>query len=137
MKTLVADDELTSRTLLQEVLAPYGEVQVCADGAEAVRACQNALIRGSHYDLICLDIMMPNMDGLEALEHIRAAEQRRRWNGVRPARVIITTCKDDAEVVSEAFHEHCDAYFVKPIDPASLLERIKAFGLIPDAAPVS
>ena len=121
MKALVVDDELTSRIVLQETLSGFGQVHTCVDGAEAVEACRRALDRGDPYDLICLDLLMPSMNGLEALKLIRDDEQRHGRMRPEQAKVIITTAADDKESISSAFGKFCDAYIVKPVDPGELL----------------
>ncbi len=124
MKALVVDDDLTTRIVLQEALARYGEVHSCVDGTEAVEASRRALDRGSPYDLICMDLIMPTMGGLEALKLIR--EEEERHGRVRPqaSRVIITTASDDNDSITQAFQKLCDAYVVKPIDTAELVNIV-------------
>ncbi len=77
MKTLIVEDDFTSRVLLQEVLKRDGTVHIAVNGKEAVDAVRAAMDAGEPYDLICLDIMMPEMDGYEALKEIRAIEESR------------------------------------------------------------
>ena len=77
MKTLIVEDDFTSRLLLQELLKGYGPAHVAVNGKEAVEAARMAMDAGEPYDLICLDIMMPEMDGHGALKEIRAQEEAR------------------------------------------------------------
>ena len=79
MKTLVTDDDFICRVLLQKLLSSYGEVHIAINGAEAVKAVRIAIDNGEPYNLICLDIMMPEMDGQEALKQIRKVEEE---NGI-------------------------------------------------------
>jgi two-component system chemotaxis response regulator CheY len=82
------------------------------------------------YDLVCLDIMMPGMDGHAVLSEIRKIEES---NGIAvgsTAKVVMTTSLGDAENVLAAFRNQCEAYLVKPIDKAKLLERLRTLGLI-------
>jgi two-component system, chemotaxis family, chemotaxis protein CheY len=131
MKTLVVDDDATSRFYLQEILTSYGEVHSCVDGAEAVQAFQRSLDLGSPYQLICLDIMMPSTSGLLALQEIRQAEERgNRGYGPR-ARVLMITALGDSKTVVTAFHQQCDGYLVKPVDKAKLLNHLRSLALIP------
>ena len=124
MKSLVVDDELTTRIVLKEILSRYGEVDSCTDGTEAVDACNQALEQGGPYDLICMDLTMPTMGGLEALKLIRESEERHGRSRPTASKVIITTASDDTHTISKAFQELCDAYVVKPIDPADLLNLV-------------
>lgn len=131
MKTLVVDDDLTSRLVLEEVVSQFGPVDACADGGEAVRAGIAALARNEPYDLICMDIMMPSMSGLEALQRIRKEEER--LGRPRVTRVVMITGSQDSEFVRQAFRSFCDAYIVKPIDAEAFLGLLEC--LCPAAEP--
>lgn len=130
MKTLIVEDDFTSRLLLQQILNPYGESHIAVNGKEAIEAFMLAWAEGRRYDLICLDIMMPEMDGQEVLKRIRTMEDS---EGVLPGngvKVIMTTALKDKGNVFTAFNEQCDAYLVKPIDKAKILGHLNEFGLI-------
>ena len=77
MKTLVVEDDLVSRQLLQTILSRYGECNVAVNGKEALSAFSLAWKALQPYDLICLDVMMPEMDGQETLRQIRKIEYDR------------------------------------------------------------
>lgn len=116
MKALVVDDDLITRMVLQEILSGYAEVHSCVDGSEAVLAYRRALDRGEPYDLVCMDLLMPVMGGIEALRHIRREEELYSPLRSRTTKVIVTTAANDRDTISEAFRELCDAYVIKPID---------------------
>jgi two-component system chemotaxis response regulator CheY len=130
MKTLVVEDDFTSRLLLQEILKAYGPVHIAVNGKEAVAAADSALTAGEAYDLICLDIMMPELDGYGALKGIRGAEEARGISCSHGAKNIMTTALDHVKNVIQAFHGLCDAYLFKPVDKAKLLEQVRGFGLL-------
>ena len=75
MKTLIVEDDFTSRLLMQAILSPYGECHIAVNGREAIQAFRLARAQGHPYDLVCLDIMMPEMDGHAVLKALRAAEE--------------------------------------------------------------
>ena len=124
MKALVVDDDVTTRIVLQEILSRLADVDSCADGTEAVEACTIALDCGDPYDLICMDLLMPKMNGLEALTLIRQDEERHGLIRPRGSKVIITTAAGDDKSIDTAFQQLCDAYVVKPIDGEDLLNMV-------------
>ena len=131
MKILIAEDDFTCRAALQAILTPYGEVQVAADGCEALSALSEAMFSDFPYDLICLDIMMPDIDGKEVLSLFRSAEEE---NGViigHGTKIIMTTSLKDRKNVLGAFNELCDAYLVKPINKEDILKHLRDFKLLP------
>ncbi len=121
LRVLVVEDDFTSRLLLQKLLAPYGEVHIAVNGKEAVSAFRGALEAGRPYDLVCLDIMMPEKDGHEALREMRALEESRNTPSTQGAKVIMTTALGDVKNVAAAYDELCDGYLVKPVEKAKLM----------------
>ena len=130
MKTLIVDDDFTSRLLLQEILKRFGETHIAVNGKEAGAAVRAAMDACAPYDLICLDIMMPEMDGREALKQIRGLEDERGITSSQGAKIVMTTALDQVKDVAQAFYGLCDAYLCKPIEKGKLLEQLLEFGLI-------
>ena len=130
MKTLIVDDDFASRLLLQTVLSKYGECHIATNGWEAVDAFRRGQENGSGYDLVCMDIMMPDMDGQSAVREIRALEAARGVGSRDQAKIVMATALDDIKSVMASFNELCDAYLVKPVDANQLLGQVQSFGLI-------
>jgi two-component system, chemotaxis family, chemotaxis protein CheY len=130
MKTLIVEDDFTSRLLLQELLKSYGPSHIAVNGEEAVEAVNAALEAGEHYDLICLDIMMPKMDGQVALRIFRDQEEARGIRSSEGAKIVMTTALSDIQSVMEAYRNLCDGYLTKPIEKAKLLEELRNLKLI-------
>ena len=130
MKILIVDDDFTNRKILSKYLSGYGQCDMAVDGKEAVAAFKSALDEWEAYDLICLDIMMPEMDGQEALKQIRQYEAEKNINGLDTVKILMTTALDDSDNIKTAFREQCEGYLVKPIDKQKLIEKIKELDLI-------
>jgi two-component system chemotaxis response regulator CheY len=130
LRILLVEDDFASWLLLQTALASYGECHMAVNGREAVQAVYRGLEDGLPYHLICMDIMMPIMDGREAVRLIRDLEAARGILSSAGAKIIMTTTVDDLEEVSRCFAELCDAYLLKPIDLSKLLGKMKSFRLI-------
>ena len=118
MKTLIVEDDFTSRLLMQEFLKSFGSSHIAVNGREAVEAVRLAIEAGEPYDLICLDIMMPEMDGLQALKEIRGMEAAGGIGPSQGARIVMTTALADVKNLSTAYSNLCDAYLTKPIEKA-------------------
>jgi len=129
MKTLIVEDDFTSRVILQSFLSRFGDCHIAVNGNEAVQAFQRAREDGTQYDVICMDIMMPDMDGQEALREIRRQEELQRVPMAEAAKIIMTTALSGNENVITAYREQCDAYLFKPIDTNKLLATLKLFRL--------
>jgi two-component system chemotaxis response regulator CheY len=130
MKTLIVEDDFTSNLLLQEILKQYGTCHSALNGQLAVEAVRTAIDSGEPYDLICLDIMMPEMDGHEALQTIRDIEEAKGIPAVRGARVVMTTALEDSKNILASFKGQCDVYLAKPIEKAKLLSELRKLKLI-------
>ncbi len=130
LRVLVVEDNFAGRLVLQKFLSRYGECHIAVNGREAVEAFQSALEQGRGYHLVCMDIMMPEMDGREAVGRLRAIEEARGIFSTSGAKIIMTTAVDEIKSVSRCFMELCDAYLMKPIDLAKLLALMREFRLV-------
>lgn len=130
MRFLVVDDDFQARSLIQRLLHPYGFTDVATDGEEAVEAFRLALKQGEPYDLITLDILMPNIDGQEALREIREIEKEMEIPLEKAVKVIMVSGLDDAKEVHDAFFlGNATSYIVKPIHNQTLFDEITSLGL--------
>ena len=130
MRILLAEDDYVTRKAMDSFLSKYGECDVTVDGMEAVDAFMLALEEGEPYDLVCLDIMMPVMDGYQALVGIRNLEKEKNVPEEKAAKVIMTTALNDEKNVKMAFELGCAVYSGKPIDQARFEQALKKLGLI-------
>ncbi len=130
MRVLIAEDDFASRKFMLRFLSKYGECDVTVDGTEAVEAFDMALEANEGYDLICLDIMMPGMDGYQALKRIRDIEKEKLVPENNAAKIIMTTALNEGKNVTKAFDLGCTAYAGKPIDQDKFENVLRKLELI-------
>lgn len=131
MRILIAEDDAISRQIIHKILARFGRCDTVEDGAEALEAFKLAIEDGEPYNLVCLDIMMPGVDGQTALKQLRELERGNEIRGGREARVIMLTALDDPHSVVEAYYRGgATAYLVKPVEAQKLMLELQRLGLI-------
>ena len=130
MRILIAEDDFASRKVILKFLSVYGECDVTVDGMEAVDAFMMALEEENPYDLICLDVMMPVMDGYQALKSIREIEKEHGIAEDDMAKIIMTTALNEEKNVKKAFELGCTVYCAKPIDMTRLKSTLEMLELI-------
>ena len=111
-------------------VASYGECHIAVNGREAIAAFQAALKSGQRYNLVCMDIMMPEMDGQTAVKQIRALEEGAGILSTDGVKIFMTTVLDNVKNVMPSFQSLCDAYLFKPVDTRKLLNHLGEFQLI-------
>lgn len=130
MRILIAEDDYVSRKFLYKFMSQFGECDITVDGMEAIEVFLMALDDKNYYDLICLDIMMPEVDGIKALKTIRKLEEERGVPEGKLAKVIMTTALNDPKGIFETFDLGSEAYAVKPIDTDKLIDVLKRLKLL-------
>lgn len=129
MKILIAEDDYVNRRFLFKFFSQYGDCDMVVNGEEAVKAFMFALDEEDPYDLICLDIMMPKLDGLKALKMISSIEKDKQVNNESAAKKFVITALDNAKDVKKAFELGCEVYVTKPINTEKLIEVMKKLKL--------
>jgi len=131
MRILIVEDEFTSRKLLTALLADYGQCDTASDGVECIDMFRKSLDEGRPYDLVCMDIMMPNKDGHQALKEIRAIEHEYQVKSSEESKVIMVTALNDPKTVVKAYYKGgAAAYLPKPIEVESLYAILRDLVLI-------
>lgn len=133
MRVLIVDDDFYSRSFLEYILHPYASCDVAENGEEAVMVFQRALKDAKPYELVCMDLRMPEIDGATAMREIRDMERDFGIASERKARIIITSVLEDAEDTHNAmFLGDATAFLQKPIEEKALLAELRRLGLVSD-----
>lgn len=130
MRILIAEDDITSRRFLLKFLSQYGECDLVVDGIEALDAYLISVKDKIQYDVICLDIMMPKVDGIKVLKAIRDFEKQRGILTENAVKIIMITALVDDEYAKMALELGCVAYVSKPIDIDKLVGIINSLKMI-------
>ncbi len=129
-RILIVEDDMVSRKFLSKYLSRYGDCDLVVDGLEAIDAYLLAMKEGLAYDLICLDVMMPKIDGIRVLKTIRDLERQHQVPEMEASKIIMTTVLGETEIVKSAFDYGCNAYASKPIDMTKMTEVLIKIGFI-------
>ena len=130
MRSLVVEDARVTQLILERILSTFGPCDIAKTGVGAVRAFDQALGEAQPYDLICLDMGLPDLGGLEVLMKIRAAEEERNVADEQRVRVIAITATSDIATV-KAVTQMGDGYILKPIQREKLIRTLANLGLVP------
>lgn len=131
MRTLIVEDDLVSREILENILKKYGLCDFALNGLEAIAVFRRALDETRPYDLICMDIMMPELSGQDALRQIRHIEKQMGVPAGDAVKVFMTTALSETEEVIDALYKGgASAYFVKPIHIDHFIKELKSAELI-------
>ncbi len=117
MRILIAEDDHASRVLLQRFFSDYGDCDMAIDGIEALDAIILAHEDQEPYGLVCMDIMMPRLDGLKVLRKLREYETENKLSG---SKVLIITALAEEKTRREAVDAGCTAILSKPLDMEEL-----------------
>lgn len=132
MRVLVVEDDHVSEAIITAFLPESAEVEVVDNGTDAIEIHARALDDQHGFDLICLDVMLPGVDGAAVLRNIRDKEAAVGLPEDARAKVIMTTSVAERATVLEILQTGCDGYLVKPYDKTRLLEELERLALIPN-----
>lgn len=129
MRILIAEDDFASRVVIKTMLEPYGHCEVVVNGKEVIEAFKMALMDNNPYDLLCLDIMMPRMDGMEALKAVRLIERENKVLPRNEVKIVMTTALGTPKDVIDAYYlGGCTSYIVKPMTKEKIKNTLKEIG---------
>ena len=130
MKILVVDDVALNCRVLSALLAPHGQIVAVNTGHEAVDAFRHAWAVNAPFNLICLDIMLPDLDGVKVLQVLRKMEEAMKVEAGQRVRILMVSALMDSKVILHARESGCDGYILKPVTMKTLEQSLKHMGLI-------
>ena len=129
MRILVVDDEVVSRKKMMKSVSELGACEGVQNGNAALSAVQTALEEWKLYDLITLDISMPDISGTEVLSRIRELEAERGLDDEERATILMVTSHSDIETVKACVGK-CDGYIIKPFNRDVIMDKLKKTGVL-------
>lgn len=125
MRVLIVEDEPVSRKKLKRMVATFAECETAETGAGALASFDDSWNMALPFDLVCLDIQLPDMTGIEVLEKIRSKEEELAVDSDARLKVIMVTAHSDNSMVAKSIQAGCDDYIIKPITRDLLIEKIE------------
>ena len=125
MRALIVEDVTACQKILERFLQDYAECDVVKNGNDGLKAVIKAHKENKSYDVIFMDIMMPEIDGIELLKTIRKIE-----TGPDKVKIIMATSLTDKKHVVKAIQNGCDAYMLKPYSKKDIEQQLINLKLI-------
>ncbi|MBF0423953.1 MAG: response regulator [Magnetococcales bacterium] len=130
MKALIVDDLHESRILLHNILRPFGDCDAVDNGRDAIEMFRMAFEQEEAYDLVLLDLTMPEMDGMEVLQAMRSLEQELGVDPNIQTIIIIVSAVDALSEIETCFRIGASDYINKPIIAGKLLGKLSQHNLV-------
>jgi len=121
----IVEDSQPNLDILQEILKNLGTCDTARTGTQAVEKFNHSLRTKNYYDLILLDIGLPELSGMRILHKIRLSEHRAGIPIGEGIPIIMVTASKERFL--EAYDKGCHDYVLKPIDPDVLLKKIRKY----------
>lgn len=129
-KCLIVDDDELGREIIAHYLQEVPVVDTAAGGRDAVEKFQAALTSGDPYELILLDIVMPEMDGIAAGKEIRKLEKEQALPADKQVKIVmLTALNTPQDVMQSMMSVQSSAYLVKPVEPEKVRKTVSQLGL--------
>lgn len=130
MRILIADDSETDLKILTGLLKRQGDCQTAVTGTEVLRVIKQAIENRTPFNLLCLDILLPDMAGHDVLTQIRNLEKSKSISKNDRLKIIMITGMHDVKNILKATNLGCDGYVTKPVDKERLMIELSKLGLV-------
>jgi two-component system chemotaxis response regulator CheY len=129
-RILIVDDSTSIREKFTDILSPLATCEVATNGQEAVELVKRTINKGGGFDLVLMDIIMPEKDGLTAVKEIRDFEKSKGCAESDCLKiVIVTTIKEPSRILIAQYDCGADAYITKPFTKETVLQTLRNNGL--------
>ncbi|MBU1344237.1 MAG: HDOD domain-containing protein [Proteobacteria bacterium] len=133
MKVLIAEDEKISRKALMKSISDVGDCTIADNGKDAIRLFDQAYAKKAPFDLVFLDISMPDINGMQALNIIRQKESSRNISRSDRLKIIMISTSMRKADIKKCIKLGCDSYLCKPFKKQKLYKELIRLGFdIPD-----
>jgi two-component system, chemotaxis family, chemotaxis protein CheY len=129
MKMLVVDDEIVSRKKMMRIINAFGICEDAESGKAALDLVKTALSEWKLYDLITLDVSLPDISGIDVLSSIRKMEKGLGMDKEEQTKILMVTAHSDMKTV-KACAGKCDGYVIKPFNREGMVDKFKKLGLL-------
>lgn len=122
IKTLIIDDEIQGYTCIKSML---GVCDIVESGLIGVEYAETALKIKSYYNLILLDVVIPDLDGIEVIRKIRDLEKSYNIKSSSEAKIVVVSSRRDEPTILEAFRNGATGWIDKPVATDLFLIKLK------------
>lgn len=122
IKTLIIDDEIQGYTCIKSML---GVCDIVESGLIGVEYAETALKIKSYYNLILLDVVIPDLDGIEVIRKIRDLEKSYNIKSSSEAKIVVVSSRRDEPTILEAFRNGATGWIDKPVATDLFLTKLK------------
>ena len=128
---LIVDDDELSRRILQSFMSEFALCDIASNGREGYDLFERAIIDGRPYDLICSDVIMPELSGHEMVSRIRGREASLPIIGYIRTKIFMVSASGSPENMTHAILDNeCDDYIVKPFHRDTLKALLLKYDLL-------
>ena len=129
MKVLVIEDDRATQTLLSKMLEPVCDCTIKGTAIEGIDEFTTSLMAFDLFDLVLIDIGLPDMGGIYALHILRRFEKVKGISNLRRVKIIMMTGDADEDKVKDSLQKGCDNFLIKPLSKEKLQGKINAVKL--------
>ena len=131
LKILLVDDSKSAQLKIHSILSKYGECDQAYNGVEALEYFTNSIQTNRLYDLVVMDVVMPEMDGFQAAKEILALEKKDNIPQEQRTKIVMLTSKADPKhMIKAQFEIGVTTYITKPFEEETLLETLRNLSLL-------